>query len=119
MATERQLQFRVGMLVIVAAAVCAGLVIRFGDVRYVWKKRYPLTIQLENGAGLYPTAPVLLSGLVIGSVREIGLNQAGGVNVLGGGSGEPFGQGSAARPGMAPSVDRVKHDIRVVGTVRV
>ena len=82
MATERQLQFRVGVLVIVAVTVCAGLVIRFGDMRHVWKKRYSLTIQLDNGAGLYPTAPVLLSGLVVGSVREIGLNQSGGVNVL-------------------------------------
>ena len=82
MATERQLQFRVGLLVIVSVAVCAGLVIRFGDMRYVWDKRYPLTIQLDNGAGLYPTASVLLSGLAVGSVKQIELNhQGGGVNV--------------------------------------
>ena len=82
MATERQLQFRVGLLVIVAVSVCVGLVIRFGDMRYVWSKRYALTIQLENGAGLYPTASVLLSGLSIGSVKQIELNPRGGVNVI-------------------------------------
>ncbi|MEI8016815.1 MAG: MlaD family protein [Schlesneria sp.] len=82
MATERQLQFRVGLLVILAGSICLGLVISFGDARYVWNKRYPLTIQLENGAGLYPTAPVLLSGLAVGSVRQIELNPRHGVNVL-------------------------------------
>ncbi len=82
MATERQLQFRVGLLVIVAVAVCVGLVIRFGDMRYVWNKTYALTIQLENGAGLYPTASVLLSGLAVGSVKQIELNPRGGVNVI-------------------------------------
>ncbi len=82
MATERQLQFRVGLLVLVATSVCAGLIFRFGDVRYVWTKRYAVTIELDNGAGLYPSAPVQLSGLVIGSVRTVGLNPVGGVNVI-------------------------------------
>lgn len=82
MATERQLQFRVGLLVIVAVSVCVGLVIRFGDMRYVWNKRYALTIQVDHGAGLYPTASVLLSGLSVGSVKQIELNPQGGVNVV-------------------------------------
>ncbi|WP_010587585.1 MlaD family protein [Schlesneria paludicola] len=82
MATERQLQFRVGALVIVATSICVGLAIRFGDTQSLWKRHYPLTIHLENGAGLYPSAPVTLSGLTIGSVRRVELNQTrGGVNV--------------------------------------
>jgi phospholipid/cholesterol/gamma-HCH transport system substrate-binding protein len=83
MATERQLQFRVGVLVIVATSVCVGLIVRFGDMQHVWKKRYALTIQLENGAGLYQSAPVLLSGLTVGTVRQVQLNHSrGGVDVL-------------------------------------
>ena len=82
MATERQLQFRVGSLVILATSVCIALVIRFGDTQQLLKKRYPLTIHLENSAGLYPAAPVMLSGLAIGSVRQIELDlNHGGVNV--------------------------------------
>ncbi len=82
MATERQLQFRVGLLVLVATSVFVGLVVRFGDTHHVWKKGYSLTVQLENGAGLYPAAPVTLSGLTIGSVRQVELNQSrGGVSV--------------------------------------
>ena len=82
MATERQLQFRVGVLVIVATSICVGLAVRFGDTQSLFKKHYPITIHLENGAGLYPSAPVTLSGLTIGSVRRVELNQTrGGVNV--------------------------------------
>jgi len=82
MATERQLQFRVGLLVIVSTAVCVGLVVRFGDTENYWRARYPLTIHLENSGGLYPSAPVTLSGLTIGSVQKIELNQShGGVDV--------------------------------------
>ena len=82
MATERQLQFRVGLLVIVAATVCIALVVRFGDTQNMWKKRYPLVVQFENGSGLYPSAAVTLSGLSIGSIRNIQLNRSqGGVNV--------------------------------------
>lgn len=82
MATERQLQFRVGMLVITAISVCLGLVVRFGNTWYVLKQRYPITIHLENSAGLYPTAPVSLSGLTVGTVKQIELDQRhGGVNV--------------------------------------
>src|ERR1700759_1473172 len=83
MITERQLQFRVGVLGIVAVSVCVGLVVRFGDTHLILKKRYPLTVHLENSGGLYPNAPVTMSGLGIGSVRTIELNQArGGVNIL-------------------------------------
>lgn len=82
MATERQLQFRVGMLVIMAASVCIALVVRFGDAQHFLKKRYPLTIHLENSSGLYHAAPVMLSGLAIGAVGDIELDlRRGGVNV--------------------------------------
>jgi phospholipid/cholesterol/gamma-HCH transport system substrate-binding protein len=70
------------MLVIIAIVVGGGLIARFGDVTSVWKPRYPLTVKLETASGLYPSAPVMLSGLVIGSVRKVGLNPNGGVNAV-------------------------------------
>ena len=80
MATERQLQFRVGLLVLVAAAIGGWLVYEFGDLKQYVRKRYALTIHFESGSGLYPTAPVTLSGLGIGSVRSIQLDaRQGGV----------------------------------------
>ena len=53
MATERQIQFRVGMLVIISVAACVGLAIQFGDMKQLLKKGYPLTVQLDNSAGLW------------------------------------------------------------------
>ena len=82
MATERQLQFRVGLFVIVATTVCVALVIRFGDVTGMLKKRYPLIVHFENAGGLYPSAPVTLSGLSVGSIQQVRLDREhGGVNV--------------------------------------
>lgn len=81
MATERQVHFRVGMLVIIAIGVCVGLSIQFGDIKHRFKRGYPLTVQLENSAGLYPAAPVTLSGLSVGSVQSIKLHPKRGVNI--------------------------------------
>ncbi len=78
MATERQLQFRVGLLVIVALGVGGWLVFQFGDLKQFMQKRYALQIHFESGSGLYPTAPVTLSGLTVGSVRLIQLDEKRG-----------------------------------------
>lgn len=82
MATERQLQFRIGLLVMVAMAIGGWLVYEFGDLRQFAQKRYALAIHFESAAGLYPTAPVTFSGLTVGSVRLIQLDEKrGGVLV--------------------------------------
>lgn len=83
MATERQLQFRVGMMVLVATMICGWLVYEFGDLKQYVQKRYTLELHFESGSGLYPTAPVTLSGLNIGNVRSIRLDaKQGGVVAL-------------------------------------
>ena len=82
MATERQLQFRIGSLVLVAFGIGCWLVYEFGDLKQFTQKRYPLTIHFESAAGLYPTAPVTFSGLTVGTVRQIHLDERhGGVLV--------------------------------------
>lgn len=83
MGTERQLQFRIGMLVMFALAIGAWLVYEFGDLKQLAQKRYPLTLHFESGSGLYPSAPVTFSGLTVGTVRQIQLDdKRGGVTVL-------------------------------------
>jgi phospholipid/cholesterol/gamma-HCH transport system substrate-binding protein len=82
MASERQLQFRIGLLVLVAMATGGWLVYEFGDFKQLAQKRYPLSIHFESAAGLYPTAPVTFSGLTVGSVRLVQLDERrGGVMV--------------------------------------
>ena len=82
MASERQLQFRIGLLVMVALAIGGWLVYEFGDLKQFAQKRYALAIHFESASGLYPTAPVTFSGLTVGTVRQIQLDEKrGGVIV--------------------------------------
>lgn len=79
---ERKYQFRVGVLVIVAMVVGSWLVIQFGEMQRSWRKHYDLTIRFDSAAGVYPSAPVLLNGVVVGSVKQVVLDGAqGGVVV--------------------------------------
>jgi phospholipid/cholesterol/gamma-HCH transport system substrate-binding protein len=82
MATERQLQFRIGLLVMIALAIGGWLVYEFGDLKQFTQKRYALTIHFESASGLYQTAPVTFAGLTVGTVGKIQLDEKrGGVQV--------------------------------------
>ncbi|MGQ0633549.1 MAG: MlaD family protein [Planctomycetaceae bacterium] len=81
--TERQLQFRVGLLVVVAAFVAAGLVFRFGEMRWLWEQHYLLVVHFDRAPGVVRGTPVRKSGILIGTVREVSFDEErGGVNVL-------------------------------------
>ncbi|HEY4259254.1 MAG TPA: MlaD family protein, partial [Schlesneria sp.] len=82
MATERQLQFRIGLLVMIALAIGGWLVYEFGDLKQFTQKRYALSIHFESASGLYQTAPVTFAGLTVGTVGKIQLDEKrGGVLV--------------------------------------
>ncbi len=78
MATERQLQFRVGLLVLVSLGIGGWLVVQFGDLKQFLQQRYVLAIHFDSGSGLYPTAPVTLTGLTVGTVRAVQLDEKRG-----------------------------------------
>ncbi|WP_437187089.1 MlaD family protein [Planctomicrobium sp. SH668] len=80
---ERQLQFRVGIFVVLAMVICAVLVFQFGDVQEIWRETYPIAIHFEEIPGLHLGCPVKQNGITIGSVEEIILDDdAGGVLVI-------------------------------------
>lgn len=81
--TERQLQFRVGLFVIVTLLMAAGLIIRFGEVRWLFEKNYPLVIHFAEAPGVEPGTPVRKNGVLIGSVQKVYFDdQKPGVMVL-------------------------------------
>ena len=81
--TERQLQFRVGLFVLVALALATVLVLMFGELQSYWQPTYALAIQFEEAAGAQKGVPVRQNGLEIGSVREVRLDdETGGVLVV-------------------------------------
>jgi phospholipid/cholesterol/gamma-HCH transport system substrate-binding protein len=69
--TERQLQFRVGLFVVFAMAVGAGLIMQFGNLKDLLQETYPLAIHFEEVPGLHPGSPVRQNGISIGSVTDI------------------------------------------------
>ncbi|MBI3865681.1 MAG: MCE family protein [Planctomycetia bacterium] len=80
--TERQLQFRVGLLVIAAGLAAAGLVFRFGEMRWLWEKHYTIGVHFERAPGVERGTPVRKNGILIGSVRSVAFDDTkGGVNV--------------------------------------
>ena len=80
--TERQLQFRVGLLVVTAGLTLAGLVFRFGELRTFWEKNYVVGVHFDHAPGVEKGTPVRKNGILIGSVRQIAFDETrGGVNL--------------------------------------
>lgn len=79
---ERQLQFRVGLFVLVAFAGMAGLILQFGEIRTWFEERYTLLIHFDEAPGVHPSTPVRRGGITIGSVESIEFDEEqGGVIV--------------------------------------
>ncbi len=80
---EKQMQFRVGLLVIMAGVVAMGLAFRFGELAWLWEKHYTLGVHFDRAPGVERGTPVRKNGILIGSVKAVSFDESvGGVNVL-------------------------------------
>jgi len=80
--SEQQLQFRVGLFAMVALTICGVLTFKFSSLRDLLDQKYAMAIQFEEAPGLYPSTPVRMNGITIGSVRDVSLDhERGGVLV--------------------------------------
>lgn len=81
--TERQLEFRVGLLVLAAVVAAGGLIVRFGELNTFWERKYTVTIHFEKAPGVTRGTPVRKSGILIGSVKEVTFDdRRGGVDLV-------------------------------------
>ncbi|MGB5107860.1 MAG: MlaD family protein [Candidatus Zixiibacteriota bacterium] len=64
-------QVRVGLLVLLGAAVLVIAVFTVGDQEGIWKSKYTLNVKYDDVFGLLPGSPVRLSGLRVGTVKGI------------------------------------------------
>src|SRR5262245_45896621 len=77
---ERQLQFRVGLFVVIALLIGTALIIEFGDVHKYLQASYQIAVHFDSTPGLQRGTPVRQSGISIGKVSDVVLDeQAGGV----------------------------------------
>lgn len=77
MATQRTVEIRVGMFILICLAVGAGLIWKFGKLGPSSASRYPLVVTFDNVGGLIVDANVMYAGVGIGKVREIKLVEDG------------------------------------------
>ena len=81
--TERQMQFRVGLFVILAVIASAVMVFHFGQLSELWEPQYPLLLHFDAAPGVYPGTPVRRNGVAIGKVDDVVFDKyEGGVIVI-------------------------------------
>lgn len=80
--SERQLQFRVGLLVITSFVIAVVLTFQFGKLERFFKKKYAIAIHFSEAPGLQAGTPVRMNGINIGTVAEVRIDQKRG-GVLG------------------------------------
>ncbi len=73
--SERQLQFRVGLFVIIALAIGVGMTLQFGKLDRYFEPHYLVGIEFEDLSGVHPGTPVRQSGIPIGQVREVSIDR--------------------------------------------
>lgn len=71
------------MFVIAAVVTALGLVMRFGEMRWMWDEYYTVAVHFDEAAGVHPQTGVRKNGVPIGHVRELYFDdKQGGVTVL-------------------------------------
>lgn len=76
------MQFRVGLMAIVAFALAAVMAVKFGDLATLLEERYPLAVHFDHAPGVYTGTPVSKNGIVIGEVAGVKFDrERGGVLV--------------------------------------
>ena len=70
--TERQMQLRIGALVLVGILLFIGFVLSIGKRSALFQERYSLWTSFSSAEGLATGAPVRLAGVTVGNITRIG-----------------------------------------------
>jgi phospholipid/cholesterol/gamma-HCH transport system substrate-binding protein len=77
MAQQRFTELKVGIFFLVAVALVAGLILKFGKYERLATKNYEITVIFSDVGGIVRDADVLYGGISVGKVRDITLDQTG------------------------------------------
>ena len=81
--TERQMEFRVGLVALAALLATAGLIVRFGELNSFWQGKYRVTVHFSKAPSVTRGTPVRKSGVLIGAVSEVLFDDhRGGVDLV-------------------------------------
>jgi phospholipid/cholesterol/gamma-HCH transport system substrate-binding protein len=76
--TERGLRIRLGLFVVAALALLGVLIVLFGSYPSFYKRHTDYTIVFSEAPGIGPGAPVRRSGVRIGDVKSVALDDESG-----------------------------------------
>ena len=79
MVNERAMRFRVGLFVLAALVLLGALVLLFGSLPSLFKPSNLYTVRFVDAPGLSPGAPVRRSGVKVGEVRDLLLDDERGI----------------------------------------
>ena len=80
--SEQQMQFRVGVMTILAVGLAAVMAVKFGDLAGLLAERYPLAVHFDHAPGVFAGTPVSKNGIIIGEVAAVRFDDTrGGVLV--------------------------------------
>lgn len=77
--TPRDLRIRIGLFVVLALGMFALLIVMFGSLPTLFRRSSTYTIRFTEAPGVAPGAPVRRSGVRIGEVRDISLDEERGI----------------------------------------
>ncbi len=78
--TDRQLQLRVGLLVLAAFSVLAVMIFQFGELGGAFSEKYTVQVHFDSAPGVLQGSPVRLNGIAVGSVDRLLIDrERGGV----------------------------------------
>jgi phospholipid/cholesterol/gamma-HCH transport system substrate-binding protein len=81
--SEKQLQFRVGLFVLVSFVVIGVMTFQFGEFRGAFSRKYNVHVHFDSAPGILEGSPVKMNGIPIGTVKELLLdNERGGVLLI-------------------------------------
>lgn len=73
------MRLRLGLLVLLTAGLLAGMILMFGSLPGLFKRTTTYTVRFTDAPGLAPGAPVRRSGVKIGTVQDIRLDEDQGI----------------------------------------
>ena len=76
---ERTMRFRIGLLVLAALALLATLVVLFGSLPTTFRRSNTYTVRFTDAPGVSPGTPVRRSGVRVGEVRDLVLDDERGI----------------------------------------
>src|SRR5947208_15253281 len=78
-ASARALRFRLGAFILVSLLVLAGMILLFGGRPTFFRRSTTYVIRFADAPGVSPGTPVRRSGVRIGEVREVHLDDETGI----------------------------------------